>query len=83
MNHYQLREEEPQCYHYPPDTPDVAELRIKLKKIHNQRQRKADPVLWFGDFCTVLVLLPVLLPVVIIAAIVHLIRRHHDTGTGI
>ena len=77
---YQLRETEPETFHFPNDEgPDVAELRCKLKKIHEQRENKRDPFIWFADFCTVLVLSPVLIPVAIVFGIIHLIRRRHES----
>jgi hypothetical protein len=81
MRIYQIRELEPEAYHFPPDTPDVAELRRKLKGIAKKHRNRPDPILWFGDLCTVIVLSPVLIPVIIIAGIVYLIRRRYDSGT--
>jgi hypothetical protein len=82
MNYFQLRDVEPQCYHYPNDEgPDVARLRGKLRKISKEHRNKPDPILWFGDLCTVLVLLPVIIPVVIVYGLIYAFknRRRHES----
>ena len=80
MKYYQLMEAEPDRFHFPNDEgPDVAELRAKLKKLEEQRESKQDPILTIGDYAATIVLLPVLIPVVIIAAIVYFIQRRHES----
>ena len=74
---YYLREVGPEAYRFPKQVNQAIEvnyLRNKLKSI-TALQRRGDPVLWFGDACTAVILSPVLIPVIIVAGIVYLIRR--------
>ena len=58
----------------------VGNLKSKLQKAEDEHRYKPDPILWFGDLCTVIVLLPFLIVTVIVYGIIYAYKqlRHEN-----